>query len=140
MLTGIEADAGWEPDVPGGSPRPEADATDRCAWVVGECWLWCGRDDTAVTWLGPVISWGTHAPFYACEECIRRLEEQVRASPAGRNTVCWLWCGRDDVPLVPLAEVEHRSGTTFFHACEECVGRLKQMVLSRALDKDTAKR
>ncbi|URN14007.1 hypothetical protein LUW77_29665 [Streptomyces radiopugnans] len=41
-----------------------------CAWVVGDCWLWCLRSGTAVTWLGPVVSWGTHAPLYACEDCI----------------------------------------------------------------------
>ncbi|GAA2446188.1 hypothetical protein [Streptomyces macrosporus] len=141
MLTEPEADAGREPGAPVDAPASEpGDETGWCAWVVGDCWLWCRRTDTAVTWLGPVISWGTHAPLYACEECIRRLEEQVRTSPARQDTACWLWCGRDDVPLFPLAEVEHQGGTTLFHACEECIAQVKQMVLARAMDKDTAKR
>jgi len=143
VLTETDSHAwrGHDSSGTGGAPGPEpADGVGWCAWVVGDCWLWCRRTGTAVTWLGPVISWGTHAPLYACEECIRRLEEQVRTSPAHQDSVCWLWCQRGDVPLVRLAEVEHRDGTTVFYACEECIGRLKQKVLDLAMDKDTAKR
>ncbi|GAA2392581.1 hypothetical protein GCM10010420_16460 [Streptomyces glaucosporus] len=141
MLTESEAGAGREPGSPFAARAPEAEGgAGRCAWVLGDCWLWCRRTGTAVTWLGPVTSWGTHAPLYACEECIRRLEEQVRSSPVHQDTACWLWCGRDDVPLALLAEVQHEDGTTFFYACGECVGRLRRMVLDRAMDKDAAKR
>lgn len=142
MLTRIGAGRGH--DAPDGyaADRPEPAAGDgRATWVVGDCWLWCERTDTAVLWLGPVISWGTHAPLYACDDCIGRLEEQVReGGPSHRDAVCWLWCGRGDVPLVPLAEVGHRGGTTVFHACEECIGRIKQKVLALAMVKDAAKR
>ncbi|WP_233221087.1 hypothetical protein [Streptomyces carminius] len=137
MLTDADAE-----DAEGdGVPRPEgAGGAGWCAWVTGDCWLWCGRTGTAVTWLGPVISWGTHAPLYACEDCIRRLEEQVRTPPAHRTAACWLWCGREGVPVTLLAEVEHQDGTAVFHACDECIGRLKQRVLALALGKDAAER
>ncbi|SFK18092.1 hypothetical protein [Streptomyces pini] len=146
-----ETDTGRECVAPPGSSCPEPpvkppeqaqQAGDgRCAWVVGDCWLWCLRSGTAVTWLGPVVSWGTHAPLYACEDCISRLEEQMESpSPAGRGSACWLWCGRGDVPLSPLAEVGHRGRTTVFSACEDCVARLKQRVLAAAMVKDAASR
>ncbi|MFP8963019.1 hypothetical protein ACLIYP_21030 [Streptomyces nanhaiensis] len=144
--TGRECGAsppGPPPGVPAGVP--EQAEGGGCAWVVGDCWLWCLRSGTAVTWLGPVVSWGTHAPLYACEDCISRLEEQVEEqvrspSPAGRGSVCWLWCGRGGVPLNPLAEVGYRGRTAVFSACEDCVARLKQKVLAAAMVKDTAKR
>lgn len=150
-----ETDTGRECGAPPGSPpgpscpepaaKPPEQAQQaedgRCTWVVGDCWLWCLRSGTAVTWLGPVVSWGTHAPLYACEDCIGRLEEQVESpSPAGRASVCWLWCGRGDVPLSPLAEVGYRGRTTVFSACEDCVARLKQRVLAAAMVKDAASR
>ncbi|MFH0241074.1 hypothetical protein ACGRHY_01215 [Streptomyces sp. HK10] len=143
-----ETDTGRERGAPPGSSHPEPPAKPPeqaedgwCAWVVGDCWLWCLRGGTAVTWLGPVVSWGTHAPLYACEDCISRLEEQVESpAPAGRDSVCWLWCGRDDVPLSPLAEVGYRGRTTVFSACEDCVARLKQRVLAAAMVKDAASR
>ncbi|MGK5447235.1 hypothetical protein [Streptomyces radiopugnans] len=138
------ASPGASPPGPPASPPagvPEQAEDGGCAWVVGDCWLWCLRSGTAVTWLGPVVSWGTHAPLYACEDCISRLEEQVRSpSPSGQGSVCWLWCGRGDVPLNPLAEVGYRGRTTVFSACEDCVARLKQKVLAAAMVKDTADR
>ncbi|HEX5569340.1 MAG TPA: hypothetical protein VFY14_20885 [Streptomyces sp.] len=122
-------------------PQPGASGGGRgCAWVVGDCWLWCRRTGTAVTWLGPVISWGTHAPLYACEDCISRLEEQVRTSPAHQDASCWLWCRRGGVPVTPLAEVECRGRTTVFYACEDCIGLLKHRVLSTVMVRDTARR
>ncbi|MTE22207.1 hypothetical protein F0L17_24525 [Streptomyces sp. TRM43335] len=141
MLTGTGAAGDRDAPRYGTASSEPAGEDDRGRWVVGDCWLWCERIGTAVTWLGPVISWGTHAPLYACDDCIGRLEEQVReAASTHRNAACWLWCGRGDVPLVPLAEVGHRGGTTVFHACEECVDRVKQRVLALAMGKDTAKR
>ncbi|MDG9705992.1 hypothetical protein [Streptomyces sp. DH37] len=138
-----EADTGRQRGTSRGAahpePPPEPVEGGWCAWVVGDCWLWCLRTGTAVTWLGPVISWGTHAPLYACEDCIGRLEEQVAGPSAGQDGVCWLWCGREGVPLTPLAEVEYRGRTTVFSACGDCIGRLKQRVLTMAMVKDTAK-
>lgn len=48
-------------------------------WVTGDCWLWCERTAVPVLWLGPLQWEGQHAPLYACEPCIHRLEQRVHA-------------------------------------------------------------
>ena len=51
---------------------------DRHGWKPhGECWLWCGRDDIEVTWLGPVRSSGIHAGLHACRACLYELDQRV---------------------------------------------------------------
>lgn len=51
---------------------------DRHQWQAsGECWLWCGRDDVGVTWIGPVRSSGLHAALYACRACLYELDQRV---------------------------------------------------------------
>ncbi|MFI6542960.1 hypothetical protein ACIBO9_06905 [Streptomyces prunicolor] len=51
---------------------------DRHEWLTrGECWLWCGRDDVEVTWIGPVQSSGMHAAFYVCRACLYELDQRV---------------------------------------------------------------
>ncbi|MYT31782.1 MULTISPECIES: hypothetical protein [unclassified Streptomyces] len=51
---------------------------DRHQWQPqGECWLWCGRDDIEVTWIGPVRSSGMHAALYACRACLYQLDQRV---------------------------------------------------------------
>lgn len=51
---------------------------DRHEWHArGECWLWCGRDDVEVTWIGPVRSSGMHAALYACRACLYELDQRV---------------------------------------------------------------
>lgn len=46
-------------------------------WVRGRCWR-CDAGDLWVMWVGPVHSTAHgHAPFLACEPCIRRLEALV---------------------------------------------------------------
>ena len=51
---------------------------DRHEWQArGECWLWCGRDDVEVTWIGPVRSSGMHAALYACRACLYELDQRV---------------------------------------------------------------
>ncbi|MFG2722806.1 hypothetical protein ACGFW5_31585 [Streptomyces sp. NPDC048416] len=48
-------------------------------WSVGDCWR-CDAVDLPVMWLGPVHCPNEgDAPFHACEPCIRRLEDLVRA-------------------------------------------------------------
>lgn len=48
-------------------------------WITGDCWLGCGRTEVLVIWLGPVQWDGQHAPFYACEPCLDRLQAQALA-------------------------------------------------------------
>lgn len=48
-------------------------------WVVGDCWLGCGRTGLPVVYLGPVQWDGQHAPFMACENCLSRLMAQAVA-------------------------------------------------------------
>ncbi|MEU6351032.1 hypothetical protein ABZ896_17115 [Streptomyces sp. NPDC047072] len=51
---------------------------DRHEWLsYGECWLWCGRDDVEVTWIGAVRSSGLHAALYACRACLYELDQRV---------------------------------------------------------------
>lgn len=51
---------------------------DRHEWQVhGECWLWSGRDDVEVTWIGPVRSSGMHAALFACRACLYELDQRV---------------------------------------------------------------
>lgn len=68
---------------------------DRHAWESsGECWLWCGRHDIEVTWIGPVCSSGMHAALYSCRACLYELDQRVlasnmrqdAASPSGSDT------------------------------------------------------
>lgn len=51
---------------------------DRHEWHArGECWLWCGRDDVEVTWIGPVRSSDMHAALHACRACLYELDQRV---------------------------------------------------------------
>ncbi|MGC5342883.1 hypothetical protein [Streptomyces sp. DT171] len=43
----------------------------------GEYWLWCGRQNVEVTWIGPVWSSGMHAALYACRACLYKLDQRV---------------------------------------------------------------
>ncbi|NEA55588.1 hypothetical protein G3I60_15880 [Streptomyces sp. SID13666] len=43
----------------------------------GECWLWCGREDVDVTWIGPVQSSGMHAALFSCRACLYELDQRV---------------------------------------------------------------
>ncbi|MCF6523782.1 hypothetical protein [Streptomyces sp. JJ36] len=52
---------------------------DGQTWLVGECWLYCERQDVPVTWVGPAQWLGQHAPVYACAPCLQRLTAKVRA-------------------------------------------------------------
>jgi hypothetical protein len=48
-------------------------------WIVGRCCR-CEQGDVAVLWLGRIhTDHDGAAPFYACDPCIRRLEEMTRA-------------------------------------------------------------
>lgn len=51
--------------------------TQQDTWGQGPCWLWCGRTDTWVTWIGPVKSEGLEAPMFACADCLERLHKRV---------------------------------------------------------------
>ncbi|GEM_PF-4472280 len=51
---------------------------DRHEWQQHDaCWLWCGRNDVEVTWIGPVQSSGMHASLYACRACLYQLDQRV---------------------------------------------------------------
>ncbi|SOD64026.1 hypothetical protein SAMN06297387_1145 [Streptomyces zhaozhouensis] len=47
------------------------------AWVLGPCWLFCGHQVTAVTWIGAVTTLGALAPLYACSTCLSQLNAMV---------------------------------------------------------------
>ncbi|MBB0228361.1 hypothetical protein [Streptomyces calidiresistens] len=48
-------------------------------WRRGTCWLWCGRDDLAVQWLGTVEHGPVRVPLTAYRECTHLLTERVHA-------------------------------------------------------------
>ncbi|MFF8769085.1 hypothetical protein [Kitasatospora sp. NPDC015120] len=50
---------------------------DRNPWETGRCWLYCGRDEVAVLWIGPVTVAAATAPMFACARCITRLNSLV---------------------------------------------------------------
>lgn len=109
----------------------------RRRWATGECWL-CERSMVRVLWLGPVQWNGSHAPLYACEPCIRRLEAKLLAvlmrgggpAPGRRSWVraeCWL-CERIDVPSLLLGTVGQADQEAPLHACDSCIRRLEDKV------------
>ncbi|MFC8449481.1 hypothetical protein [Kitasatospora sp. NPDC057223] len=58
--------------------RPELPfPNDGNPWVTGRCWLYCGRDEVSVMWIGPVTVAAASAPMFACAECIARLNSLV---------------------------------------------------------------
>ncbi|GAA2507314.1 hypothetical protein [Streptomyces gobitricini] len=60
---------------------------DRHEWQTrGQCWLWCGRDDVEVTWVGPVRSSGMHAALYACRACLYELDQRVLETNMRQDT------------------------------------------------------
>ena len=60
---------------------------DRHEWPAhGECWLWCGRDDVEVTWIGPVQSSGMYAAFYVCRACLYELDQRVLETNIRQDT------------------------------------------------------
>ncbi len=48
-------------------------------WITGRCWLWCGRSDLPVTWVGSVQSNGHEVPMYSCGACLDHLDAMVWA-------------------------------------------------------------
>ncbi|GAB3955454.1 hypothetical protein GCM10028832_11520 [Streptomyces sparsus] len=58
-------------------PRPARHAPGDDRWVKGMCWLYCRRIDVPVTWLGPAVFNGIHAPLMACEQCIAELDHMI---------------------------------------------------------------
>lgn len=59
-----------------GPPAPPQSADDK--WRRGRCWLWCGRADTRVAWIGPATTLGSlSADMYACEFCLMVLHDQI---------------------------------------------------------------
>ncbi|MFD8749412.1 hypothetical protein ACFV0O_00275 [Kitasatospora sp. NPDC059577] len=60
----------------GGVPDPPT-TDDGNPWVDGFCWLYCGQQWTRVLWIGPATVAGAQAPMYACDPCIRELQERV---------------------------------------------------------------
>ncbi|MFJ2781255.1 hypothetical protein [Kitasatospora sp. NPDC087315] len=60
----------------GGVPAPPT-TDDGNQWVDGFCWLYCGQQWARVLWIGPASVAGAQADMYACEPCIRELQERV---------------------------------------------------------------
>lgn len=75
-------------DIDPATGEPTASALwDRHEWQPhGECWLWCGRTDVEVTWLGPVRSSGMHAALFACRACLYELDQRVLMTSMGKDT------------------------------------------------------
>ncbi|MBC3989618.1 hypothetical protein H8N00_12170 [Streptomyces sp. AC563] len=74
-------------DIDPSTGEPTAHALwDRHAWEPsGRCWLWCGRPDVEVTWIGPVCSSGMHADLYSCRSCLYELDQRVLESNIRRD-------------------------------------------------------
>jgi len=60
-------------------------ATPDSAWIVGHCWLYCGRPDVLVTWIGPASARGITMPMHACGPCIRHLADLVWSEAARQD-------------------------------------------------------
>ncbi|MFJ6140127.1 hypothetical protein [Kitasatospora sp. NPDC092286] len=75
--------------------RPEIPVPDDGhPWVLGRCWLYCGRDQLWVVWIGPVTIAAATAPMFACAQCIAHL-----------NSLVWehlLWVDTGEVPASPV--------------------------------------
>lgn len=56
---------------------PSAEQDDGNGWTTGRCWLWCGREDARVMWIGPGTAHGVTADLFACETCARSLADQI---------------------------------------------------------------
>ncbi|MFD0572512.1 hypothetical protein ACFQ0T_29085 [Kitasatospora gansuensis] len=56
--------------------RPETPVPDDGNdWVLGRCWLYCGREQLPVLWIGPVTVVSATAAMHACASCISRLND-----------------------------------------------------------------
>ncbi|WP_158715256.1 hypothetical protein [Kitasatospora phosalacinea] len=53
--------------------------------MLGPCWLYCGRLETEVHWLGPVTIEAATAPMYACTRCTDRLTRIAVQSASARE-------------------------------------------------------
>ncbi|MFD8672624.1 hypothetical protein ACFV1A_06025 [Streptomyces seoulensis] len=72
---------------------------DRHEWQAhGECWLWCGRDDVEVTWIGPVRSSGMHAALFACRACLYELDQRVLEANMRQDAAVLPMSGRSAWP------------------------------------------
>jgi hypothetical protein len=86
---------------------PTATTDDGNHWVNGRCWLWCGRQLTRVTWIGPATTpGGLSTPLFACETCLTSLSDQVVEAVMRRDAVADEVHGYDTVGL-PAAQREH---------------------------------
>ena len=60
---------------------PPADTDDGNLWTTGRCWLWCGREQTRVLWIGTgKAPGGVTAHLFACAPCAQELGDQVLAA------------------------------------------------------------
>ncbi|MER8099979.1 hypothetical protein [Kitasatospora sp. NPDC094016] len=66
-------------------PEPP-DEDDGNAWVLGDCWLYCGRTSVRVLWLGPVTAaGGISAALHACAKCVAELHRRAVAAMTERD-------------------------------------------------------
>ncbi|GAA2665530.1 hypothetical protein GCM10010400_27170 [Streptomyces aculeolatus] len=56
-------------------------------WARGECWLWCGRIDMDVTWIGSIRSSGLDSDLYACRACLHQLDQRVWLAQLRKDTL-----------------------------------------------------
>ncbi|MFJ4668914.1 hypothetical protein [Kitasatospora purpeofusca] len=71
-------------------------------WETGRCWLYCGRDEVAVLWIGPVTVAAATAPMFACARCITRLNSLVWDHLSHKDTgPAMVTPAADDPPNTP---------------------------------------
>ena len=63
-------------------PAQEGDSNE---WITGDCWLYCGRRNLSVLWIGVAQTHGAAAPLYACGPCLQRLTDRVHAHHGARD-------------------------------------------------------
>ncbi|WP_158812898.1 hypothetical protein [Streptomyces rimosus] len=71
----------------------------------GLCWLACKPSSPRpLVWAGVARSWGQTVSLYSCEPCLRLCIQRALAGVS--DELCWLWCGRRDVPTDPVGVFE----------------------------------
>ncbi|WP_329133638.1 hypothetical protein OG552_16535 [Streptomyces sp. NBC_01476] len=60
---------------------PSAEPDDGNRWTTGRCWLWCGREQARVLWIGTgTAPGGVTAHLFACAACAQCLGDEILAS------------------------------------------------------------
>ncbi|MEU3597380.1 hypothetical protein ABZ714_01390 [Streptomyces sp. NPDC006798] len=70
----------WRDSWPG-----TAVSGDGNGWLTGGCWLYCGRREVPVLWVGSVHTPGAIGELYACGGCLAEIALRVRHQALARD-------------------------------------------------------